>query len=266
MDARKLNALTECHRQLAKLLGPGAEPVEVLARAEEHRDYWRPKRTSVVLLAESHVYTTCSELARKATHLDSAENGVPRGFVRLVYCLGYGENALLDQDINTPKNSGTPQYWKLFYSCVHRVKANEDFAPVLKAQTRLAERIQNKLALLRELREAGVWLVDTSLAALFRPGGKKPSPELREKCLQTSWDRYVRQVVLNAKPSQIVCIGKGVAKALGDRLSSLRIPVTVVPQPNARRPSMSPAQVFRKCYEIVWQARKSGDESPHSKA
>ena len=53
-----METIQECHRRLAAILGPGAEPVEVLLRAEEHRRYWRPDRVRVVLLAESHVYTT----------------------------------------------------------------------------------------------------------------------------------------------------------------------------------------------------------------
>ena len=103
-----MDTILECHGRLAALLGPGAESVDVLRRAEEHRCYWRPKRVKVVLLAESHVYTTPDELARNIALPASAPADLPRGFVRLVYCLGYGENRLLNRPIATPANTGTP--------------------------------------------------------------------------------------------------------------------------------------------------------------
>lgn len=114
-----METIQECHRRLAAILGPGAEPVEVLLRAEEHRGYWRPHRVRVVLLAESHVYTTLEELGRTISVPISVPVDLPPGFVRLVYCLGYGENHLLSCPITTPANTGTPQFWKIFYSCVH---------------------------------------------------------------------------------------------------------------------------------------------------
>src|SRR5271166_1129220 len=108
--------LRAAHGRLAGILGDAAEPFEVLERVEQHRVYWRPLKPSVVLLAESHVYTTADELRRSLRPTVELPKGVPRGFVRLVYCLGYGENELLDERI--AKNSGTAQFWKIFKSCV----------------------------------------------------------------------------------------------------------------------------------------------------
>jgi hypothetical protein len=251
----RMDALEECHSRLARLLGPGAEPIEVLRQAEAHRAYWRPEQVRVVLLAESHVYTTTPESERRVilprvAGLDVGE--VPRGFVRLVYCLGYGENGLLDRPILDPKNAGTPQFWKIFYSCLHRVSGSGDFVS-LQSQTPIGERVRNKLALLQRLKEAGVWLVDASVAALYIPRHEKPSAVL-ETALQTSWDTYVGGVVKEAHPAEIVCIGKGVAQALGHRLGGLKIPVTVVPQPNARLSSEEHLGVFRQYYDIVQTA------------
>jgi len=109
-----MDALEECHSRLVRLIGSSAEPIEVLQCAEEHRAYWRPERVRVVLLAESHVYTETSELDRRVVLPSFMGIDVPRGFVRLVYCLGYGENSLLDLPIFIPANSGTPQFWKIF--------------------------------------------------------------------------------------------------------------------------------------------------------
>jgi hypothetical protein len=244
-----MDVLEDCHSQLGRLLGSEAEPVEVLRCAEEHRAYWRPRKVRVLLLAESHVYTAASELDRRVDLSGfPGTEVVPSGFVRLVYCLGYGGNKLLNQSI--PKNFGTPQYWKLFYSCLNRVHTNNDFVPIL-SRTPFAERIQNKLDLLRRLQETGVWLLDTSLAALYLPGRPKPDRLLMEKCLRTSWDAYVGQVIRAARPSHIVCIGKGVSLSLGTRLSSLGIPMTVLPQPNARLSSTMHLQVFQTYHNIV---------------
>lgn len=250
-----MDALAECHSQLVRLIGSSAEPIEVLQCAEEHRAYWRPERVRVVLLAESHVYTETSELERRVVLPSLIRTDVPQGFVRLVYCLGYGENSLLNVPIFFPRNSGTPQFWKIFYSCLNRVHANEDFAPIQKVpRTPFPERIWNKLSLLQHLKDAGVWLVDASLAALYMPKYPKPSPKLIEAALRTSWDAYVGQIVRNASPSCIVCIGKGVARSLGDRLVGIGVPVTVVPQPNARLSSTEHFDVFRQYYAIVQNA------------
>ena len=98
--------LREGHTRLAGILGEGIEPVEVFARAEEHRSYWRPEESRVVLLAESHVFTDSAELRRMLLPFPGLPADAPRGFVRLVYSLGYGENDQLDQPILSPRNAG----------------------------------------------------------------------------------------------------------------------------------------------------------------
>lgn len=254
----RLDALEECHGQLARILGPSVEPIEVWRCAEEHRAYWRPKQVRVLLLAESHVYTSISEVQRHVSVPNSLAAGMPPGFVRLVYCLGYGENRLLDRPIATPQNSGTWQFWKIFYSCTNRVRTNEDFSPILKGKTSFPERIRNKIALLRRLQEKGVWLVDTSLAAL---SPRRPTPATITACLRTSWDVYVGQVVRDAAPSHIICIGKGVSESLGIRLRNLGIRVTEVFQPNARGlTSTDHFDMFRQYYDTV--SRSSEEQAP----
>jgi hypothetical protein len=60
----------------------------------------------------------------------------PTRYVRFVYCLGYGENDLLDIDLEN--NTGTPQYWKIFSSCVAKNDKDLEFERVLKGKGRLA--------------------------------------------------------------------------------------------------------------------------------
>lgn len=100
-----------------------------------------------------------------------------------MYCLGYGENRLLNQSIESPANTGTPQFWKIFYSCANPITANSDFAPI-QASTSPAQRIANKIRLLNTLQDLGVWLLDASLAALYLPGRPKTDPTTLEACLR----------------------------------------------------------------------------------
>jgi hypothetical protein len=228
-------ALQDTHDALADILGPSAEPIDVLRVAERHREFWRPDTTSVVLLAESHVYTTPAELERTLRPLPELPNGLPRGFVRLVYSLGYGENVLLDRPINTPRNAGTPQYWKIFQSCLTPVGSTVDCTSMQASRTPDARsRLAAKLRALKTLRARGVWLLDASVAALYNnPGQPKPSPRTCEAALHASWDRYVAGIVETAAPEAVLCIGVGVARSLRTRLERLAIPWAAVPQPQA---------------------------------
>jgi hypothetical protein len=109
-----------------------------------------------------------------------------------VYSLGYGEDALLDQTITSPRNLGTPQFWKIFQSCIAKPGITADYGSVQKTRTHDSMlRLRNKVLVLERLRESGVWLVDASLAALYLPGQEKPLARLRKEVLQTSWDEYV---------------------------------------------------------------------------
>jgi hypothetical protein len=249
-----MNALEECHNELARLIrASGAKPetLDVFRCAEQHRVFWRPRNVRVLLLAESHVYTSDSALERRVDLSRFTNLEVPRGFVRLVYCLGYGENGLLDQPL--PKNdAGTWQYWKIFYSCLHFVKnTKDDFSPITKKATTFEQRINNKLDLLRRLQDAGVWLLDASLAALYPK--KLRSPTRMTKCIQTSWDIYVGNVVRSARPSHIIRVGEGkVAQdSLQTRLEALGVPMTVIPQPQDHLSSEEHLRAFQRCFNIV---------------
>lgn len=252
------DTLFVCHERLAKLLGSNVEGVEVLRRADEHRAYWRPEHVRVVLLAESHVFTTPQELALTIASPPTAPPDLPRGFVRLVYCLGYGENHLLNRPIQVPINSGTPQFWKILYSCANPISSNADFAPIQTSTTSSAERVANKIALLLRLRDLGVWLLDASPAALYAPGRPKPSAATLAKCIRIGWDFHVRYAVERAAPSHIVCVGLGVGEVLASRLSMLGgADVTVIPQPNARLSSAEHHRSFLSYRRVVLAAMEA---------
>ncbi len=252
-------SLREAHARLAGILAEGIESVEVFARAEEHRSFWRPEDSRVVLLAESHVFTDLAELRRTLLPFPGLAADAPRGFVRLVYSLGYGENDQLDQPILSPRNSGTPQYWKIFQSCLRAmgVATNYGAVQILRTPATL-QRLRNKLTVLGQLREQGIWLVDASIAALYLPGQRKPSPKVRESVIQTSWDAYTRFVVEEAAPSAVLCIGVGVARALRPRLDRLGIPWAAVHQPQAHMSSEEHARILATYSAVCEDPRHIG--------
>lgn len=253
-----MGSLEDCHGKLCSILGTEIEPVEVFRIADQYRRFWRPEKVRTILLAESHVHTSGEEATLTITLPANITSLAPRSFVRLVYCLGYGENELVYKPIIDPKNSGTWQFWQVFYSCLKQVTCNEDFAAIQKARTPdLHQRIQNKLGLLEQLKQAGVWLVDGSLAALYLPGRGKPQPVIRQQALEKSWDYYVGEQIIEAKPEHIICIGNGVRNSLKSRLteatSSCRI--TTVKQPNARMSACERFQNFKTYFEICSRLR-----------
>ena len=251
--------LREGHTRLAGILGEGIELVEVFARAEEHRSYWRPEESRVVLLAESHVFTDSAELRRTLLPFPGLPADAPRGFVRLVYSLGYGENDQLDQPILSPRNSGTPQYWKIFQSCLRSMGVTTNYGAIQVSHTPASvERLQNKLTVLRQLRERGIWLVDASIAALYLPAQPKPAPRVREAVLQASWDAYTKFSVEQAAPSGVLCIGVGVARALRTRLDRLGVPWAAVHQPQAHLSSEEHARILATYSAVCEDPRRIG--------
>src|SRR5262249_30182061 len=81
----------------------------VVQEIERLRSAWKPNRLSVILLAESHVWTDSDEIRSRVTQSDHSETS----FARFVYCLGYGEPDLLSRRVKP--NVGTPQYRRLLH-------------------------------------------------------------------------------------------------------------------------------------------------------
>ena len=151
LSVMNLDLLARCHSQLAPLLGERAEPLGVTRHVERHRQFWRPETPRLILLAESHVHTSEAETNCKIRVHDLPAN-IPLEFVRLVYCLGYGENGLLDGTA-TGRNTGTPQFWQIFASCLRTISSRRDFRDIQASQTpSLKHRIAGKVRLLEALR------------------------------------------------------------------------------------------------------------------
>lgn len=220
--------LRATYEQLQEILEGQIEPFEAIALVERYRQYFKPREVKVVLLAESHVFTTTEDTGISIPAIAGLP-GYPSQYAKFVYCLGYGERQLTMAK-HHPSRDGTPQFWKIFYSCTNRIERTEDFSPVL-GSTPTQERIRNKVKTLLTIKANGVWLVDTSVAALYDKGKKHKN---MHEALRTSWRLFTKEAVLSCNPRHVICIGKGVAQSVeGDLRAHLGDRYSVVAQPNA---------------------------------
>lgn len=216
------------YEKIRDILGDQTESFESVQLVEDYRQYWKPEKIRIVLLAESHVYTSDEDLSITIPEYPDLP-GYPKNYARFVYCLGYGEREFTQSHLH-PKRDGTPQFWKLLYSCNTEVTFLKDFWPIL-SHTPYSERIVNKIRLLNDLRLKGVWLIDASIIALYCRG-KKVSRMY--EALKASWYGHTLQVVVDAKPEYVICIGKGVAQIVEEDLKKrFHGAYEIFPQPNA---------------------------------
>ena len=220
--------LHDTYLALQNVLGNQIESFESIELVEEYRQYFKPDQVKVLLLAESHVFTSDEDTNIHIPPI-SGLNGYPNKYAKFVYCLAYGERSLTEC-ANHPKRDGTPQFWKIFYSCSNKIQNPDDFSPIL-GRTPTQQRIKNKIDVLLSLKENGVWLVDTSIVALYKNGKKLKN---MQKALSVSWQSYTKEVVINADPQHVICIGKGVASEVEQDLNiHFKDKYSVVAQPNA---------------------------------
>jgi hypothetical protein len=232
------------HSEIAKILGSHTEPWKSVELVQKYRDHFRPAPVRVILLAESHVFTRDDERDIVIPPLPCLK-GYPTEYARFVYCLGYGERSLTN-DQNHPRRDGTPQYWKVFFSCNNPVSLKQDFYPIL-SKTSYQQRLQNKINLLHDLKAKGIWLVDASIVALYKDSKKLPH---WRSALKKSWELYTRQVVLSANPNHVICIGKDVASVVGTDLEIyFKNRHNIIPQPNAFLTSKE----HMNNYQLYWQ-------------
>ena len=209
------------------------EPFEAVAAVYRHRSYWKPAQVKVVLLAESHLFTSAKELANTVDLSAYDHPDTPREYARFVYCLGYGEDEIVQGSV--VKNVGTWQFWRLFHACLYGAPEGETFASVLKRGTPdLVARLRNKLAVLIEMKRRGIWLLDSSLVALYVPQEKKASARSMDWAIRESWRAFWRDELGSAPDAHAICIGIGVRERLGPELDGFfRGGVSLIEQPNA---------------------------------
>lgn len=225
-----MNRLRTCYDELRKILGDGIEEYESVELVEKYRQYWKPQRTRVVLLAESHVFTRCADRLIAIPQINRLP-GYPTQYAKFVYCLGYGEKQLTGNALH-PRRDGTPQFWKILHSCNNHIRNSVDFAPVL-SRTTYEQRIKNKVDLLLCLKQKGVWLVDSSIVALYDKG-KKPKYQTMLSAIRQSWQGYVRGIIEEVAPEHIIFVGKAVSNLLEKEVKELvGKRYTTIFQPNA---------------------------------
>jgi len=133
------------------------ESFKVVKSVDEHRNFWKPEKIKVLLLAESHVFTKDSEHDNTMQYYGFSElRECPTRYVKLVYCLGYGEKDI----VNVSTNRGTPQFWKIFVSCINQNYDSEGKKILLSQTPEFLKRIHNKISVLEQLKKKGVWLVE----------------------------------------------------------------------------------------------------------
>ena len=222
------------------------EPFDVVRSVDNHRNFWKPKKVKVMLLAESHVFTSKTEHEHTMRYDGFSElNGCPPNYEKLFYCLGYCEQNL----VRLYGNSGTPQFLKIFASCINQDLYAESEKILLSKTPNFYQRLNNKISLLEKLKDKGIWLVDASVVALYNDS-IKPSPKITKEIIEISWKQYVSKVIQEVKPEKIIVIGKGVSKILKDKLNQINIPFHVQSQPQGIRSKKDLDETFQKYYEI----------------
>jgi hypothetical protein len=198
--------------RLLQKAGLTSEPLDVALAVERHRWTWKPEHVRVVLVAESHVYTSAQDLALRVRRecLPMPAQHAPEEFVRLVYCLGYGEPDVLSGP-SDGRNDGTRQFWDMFGRLAATGKQ-----PRSSEGVTWRERIQWKVKTLQTLQARGVWLLDASLHAIYAPGGGRVPPEIKYE-LHRQWLRYYGTHILSEMlQARRWVIGKTVYDALAD--------------------------------------------------
>jgi hypothetical protein len=238
-----MTGLELAHGRARDIIGSKqAECLDVAEEVERLRSARRPERVRVVLLAESHVWTSRDDTRSRVTQPD----GVETSFARFVYCLGYGEAQLVEPAV-TP-NKGTPQFWKLFHDTIYGPTIPH--ATVLKTgETDCQKRIQNKLDLLIKMQRAGFWLVDASVTALYGNGIKLTKNKYRD-VLKACWESHIRDVLRGCAPSAVLIVGAGVDFVIGDLVRQDLggdVEVARIYQPNARKCGEVDR---RKCFDL----------------
>ena len=245
-----MNDLYTCYEGMVNLLGSDAEPFESVELVEQYRQFWRPDNVRVVILAESHVFTSNSDREYRIREIDGL-SGYPTQYARFVYCLAYGENSLTEGSSHPCIRDGTPQFWKIFFSCENEISSKESFAPILKDKNPTEQRIRNKVELLKSLQTHGVWLVDVSIMALYK-NGNKPSKTVMNKVIQYSWSGYTRSVIEKAKPDYVIVVGKGVEKVIKLELEEIMSQnYSVIDQPNAHLSAEQHLNNFKTYRSII---------------
>ena len=134
---------------------------------------------------------------------------LPEGFVRLVYCLAYGESELLVSPPRGFHNPGTRNYWDIFGRVTDRLPQPPDGDGLAFTQ-----RLKWRIGTLRKMYQRGIWLLDASVHAIYLGNGYRLPMELKNKLHGQWWEGYGRHVVESCPGAKRWVIGRTVFNAL----------------------------------------------------
>jgi hypothetical protein len=216
------------YQRLVPVIGANSiEPIASAMEVEQLRNAWKPDEVRVVLLAESHVWTSLRELKCRV----QVHGQLDTSYARFVYCLGYGEPSVLNSVVE--KNQGTPQYWRLFHDCLLGPANSIDH--LTRREQNSDRRIQAKFDLLCQMRRRGLWLMDASVSALYHRGKKLVNGNDYDNALRISWENHIAKELDECSPVGVLIVGKAVANVLAGFINEV-LPsavVDVISQPNA---------------------------------
>jgi hypothetical protein len=215
----------DCAREVLRHAGCALEPDAVPHTVEKHRFAWRPAQVKLLLIGESHVYTSAEDFALRVRReaLPNVARHAPPEFVRLIYCLGYGQGSVLSG--RASRNGGTWQFWNIFGRL-----ARTGRLPTTRTAS-AGFRIDWKVRTLVELQRRGVWLIDASLHGIYSPGGMRVGAGIGQALHACWWQHYGRWLVEQCPQAYRCAIGRRVFTVLGD----LGVPLDEwIYQPQAR--------------------------------
>lgn len=186
-----------------------ARPLDYLTAVERWRLAWRPSEVKALIVAESHNAQLPGD-DRVKVCVDPTiqiQRTLPRDYVRLVYCLGYGNDKVCEP--RPPENNeGTPDYWEIFERIVTTGERHSS-RPLPAQQT------ERQIAILERLAERGIWLEDASPIGLYLPGKGRLTDSLTDEAIVTEgWAGYVWPKFAANPPQHIWVIGRMVRSAL----------------------------------------------------
>ena len=193
------------------------ESVETAIEVERHRWFWKPKKVKLVLLAESHVLTSAQDMSLRVDEseirplLRSDATSPPDSFVRLVYCLAYGESDTLARQRVQTSNPGTPTYWDIFGRVTFRGPQ-----PRQENGASFKQRVTWKIETLRELHRRGIWLLDASVHAIYLRHEHRLPDHMKQELHRHWWEGYGRFLLSDCGSPKVWVIGKTVYNCLAE--------------------------------------------------
>ena len=251
------------------------EALSSVRLAREYYDHWKPDKVRAIILAESHVFTAPDEQVERRLS-DAAFERLqrvhgydgPRGYVRLVNCLCYGERELCADPSGADR--GSTQFWQLLAASSRELAPATPETPIIggrggqlndvikKGSPRLEDRLAAKFRVMRDLKARGIWLLDTCVVGWYIPqqtyyvrsrngeiqrkAKERPPKRCKTPALALSWELSTKHVIRAAAAEghlkALVPLGKEVFEAIGIDRFRAAAPGAVVldeafPAPNA---------------------------------